>query len=93
MNEELLDELISQSGITQHILSNPKHPDLDGFIVNYEKLDKFTKLIVCECVSKIEMYPIPVGNSAAGEIACELTYAALREIRDDIKELFGVSNE
>jgi hypothetical protein len=37
------------------------------------------------CVKIIENYQIPVGNSAAGEIACEMTYAALKEIRDQIR--------
>ena len=48
------------------------------------------ELIVRECIDKIETHRIPVGNSAAGEMACEWTYAALKEIRDDIKEHFGV---
>jgi hypothetical protein len=50
----------------------------------------FAELIVRECINKIETYPIPVGNSAVGEMACEWTYAALKEIREDIKEHFGV---
>ena len=52
--------------------------------------EKFAELIVRECIDKIETHRIPVGNSAAGEMACEWTYAALKEIRDDIKEHFGV---
>ena len=51
---------------------------------------KFAELIVKECIEKIETHEIPVGNSAAGEMACEWTYAALKEIRDEIKEHFGV---
>jgi hypothetical protein len=51
---------------------------------------KFAELIVKECIDKIETHRIPVGNSAAGEMACEWTYAALKEIRDEIKEHFGV---
>ena len=51
---------------------------------------KFAELIVKECIDKIETYRIPVGNSAAGEMACEWTYDALKEIRDEIKEHFGV---
>jgi hypothetical protein len=51
---------------------------------------KFAELIVRECIDKIETYRIPVGNSAAGEMACEWTYDALKEIRDEIKEHFGV---
>ena len=54
------------------------------------KLEKFAELIVRECIDKIETHRIPVGNSAAGEMACEWTYAALKEIRDEIKEHFGV---
>jgi len=50
---------------------------------------KFAQLIVRECIDKIETYRIPVGNSAAGEMACEWTYAALKEIRDEIREYFG----
>lgn len=53
-------------------------------------IDKFAELIVRECIDKIETYRIPVGNSPAGELACEWTYDALKEIRDDIKEHFGV---
>ena len=59
----------------------------EGWIFNKEK---FAQLIVQECIDKIETHRIPVGNSAAGEMACEWTYAALKEIRDEIKEYFGV---
>lgn len=62
--------------------------------MNYEDLQKFSEkcaeLIVANCIDKIETYRIPVHNSAAGELACEWTYDALEEIRDDIKEHFGV---
>lgn len=53
-------------------------------------LMKVMELTAKECINKIETYRIPVGNSAAGELACEWTYDALKEIRDDIKEHFGV---
>jgi len=53
-------------------------------------MSKFAELIVAECIDKIETHRIPVGNSAAGEMACEWTYAALKEIRDEIKQHFGV---
>jgi hypothetical protein len=53
-------------------------------------LKKYTELVVRECIEKIETYRIPVGNSAAGEMACEWTYDALKEIRDEIKECFGI---
>lgn len=53
-------------------------------------LEKFAELIVQECIDKIETHRIPVGNSAAGEMACEWTYDALKEIRDEIKQHFGI---
>ena len=56
-------------------------------------LKKFAELIVQECIDKIETYQIPVGNSAAGEMAAKWTYASLKELRDDIKEHFGIEDE
>jgi hypothetical protein len=38
------------------------------------------------CIKIIEAYQIPVGNSAAGEMARDWTYDALKEIRDEIRE-------
>ena len=56
-------------------------------------MEKFAKLIIHRCIDEIETYRIPVGNSAAGEMACEWTYAALKEIRDNIKEHFGIESK
>ena len=56
----------------------------------FETREKFAELIVRECIDKIETHRIPVGNSAAGEMACEWTYSALKEIKNEIKEHFGV---
>lgn len=64
--------------------------DGDVSYVSQYMIEEFAKLIVLDCTDKIETYRIPVGNSAAGEIACELTYNALKRIRDDIKQHFGV---
>ncbi len=50
----------------------------------------YGKLIVKECIDEIESYQIPVGNSAAGEMACEWTYDALKEIRQNIKDKFEI---
>ncbi len=55
-----------------------------------EVFEKFAELIIKECINKIETYQISVGNSAAGEMACDWTYDALKEIRTDIKETFGL---
>ena len=62
--------------------------EYDGELV-FSK-EKFAELIVKECIDKIETHRIPVGNSTAGEMACEWTYSALMEIRDEIREHFGV---
>ncbi len=60
----------------------------DNRQVTDAELEFFAQQIVQECVNKLETYQIPVGNSAAGELACTWTYDALREIRDDIREVF-----
>jgi pyrrolidone-carboxylate peptidase len=62
----------------------------NAMTVTDRDLEYFAELIVRECIDKIETYRIPVGNSSAGEMACEWTYDALKEIRDDIKETFGI---
>jgi len=61
-----------------------------GIFENLYTTEKFAELIIRECLDKIETYRIPVGNSRSGELACEWTYDALKEIRDGIKETFGV---
>ena len=74
------------------IVMNGSDPDgdVERMYIPSEFTKKFAELIVKECIDKIETHRIPVGNSAAGEMACEWTYAALKEIRDEIKEHFGV---
>ena len=67
---------------------NWQHEDVQA--IKMARFEKFAELIVRKCLDKIETYRIPVGNSAAGEMACEMTYSALMEIRDEIKEHFGV---
>ena len=81
MNERI-DKLIEQCTVQEF-------SDCTGGFETFDK-QKFAELIVQECIDKIETHRIPVGNSAAGEMACEWTYAALIEIRDEIKEHFGV---
>jgi hypothetical protein len=62
----------------------------DWYSMSPKMVEKFAELIVRECIDKIETHQIPVGNSAAGEMACEWTYDALKEIRGEIKRHFGV---
>ena len=64
--------------------------DTSGKWVSTDKLQDIVEKVTQVCIDKIETYRIPVGNSAAGEMACEWTYDALKEIRDDIKEHFGI---
>lgn len=54
------------------------------------EMEKFAELIAKDCIHYIETHRIPVGNSAAGEMACEWTYDALKSIRDEIKAHFGI---
>ena len=83
MNERIR-ELINEATSFKEGLIEGKY-DIEVF-----DKEKFAKLIVRECIDKIETHRIPVGNSAAGEMACEMTYSALMEIRDEIKQHFGV---
>ena len=56
-----------------------------------DKVNDFANAIINRCIKIIEEYQIPVGNSPAGELASEWTYDALHEIRDEIKQEFGLS--
>ncbi len=66
--------------------------DISGKWISINSAELLVAKTVQECIDKIETYRIPVGNSAAGEMACEWTYDALKEIRDDIKEHFGIES-
>ena len=63
--------------------------DPEGQSTLYE-LKHFAQLVALKCINQIETHHIPVGNSAAGEMACEWTYTALHQIRDNIKEQFDI---
>ena len=90
MNERIR-LLAEQAGITTNIDTNYFEKDMNKWVDYFS--EKFAELIVRECIDKIETYRIPVGNSAAGEMACEWTYDALKEIRNEIKEHFGVEEQ
>lgn len=60
----------------------------DGLLqgrVMHSLLDRERKKVIQLCLSVIEEYQVPVGNSAAGELAQEWTIDALREIRRQIQ--------
>ena len=67
----------------------PHERDWDATSSVFNK-EMFAEMIVKECIEKIETHRIPVGNSPAGELACEWTYDALKCVRDEIKEHFGI---
>jgi hypothetical protein len=81
MNKELIQKFLNKA-----CYDGQDQYELEDWL----NVEKFAQLIVAECVDKIETYRIPVGNSAASEMACEWTHDALMEIRDEIKEHFGV---
>jgi len=83
MNEQIND-LMYRAGLT----AQGCWDSMDDY--DREAILKFAELIVRECIDKIETYRIPVGNSRSGELACEWTYNALRDIRDEIKENFEI---
>jgi NADH:ubiquinone oxidoreductase subunit D len=78
LQNELIKQLAEQAGLV-----------FERDYLRYEEL-QFAELIINQCIDKIETYRIPVGNSSSGELACEWTYDALKEIRDDIKESFAL---
>ena len=83
MNVESLKALREQAWIPT--------PLGDKFSLHFDDtkyLELVTKHIVQQCIDEIETYRIPVGNSPAGELACEWTYDALKTIRDSILEKF-----
>ena len=43
---------------------------------------------VRRCAEIVSTHQVPVGNSSAGELACEWTMDALREVRDAIRAEF-----
>ena len=90
MNERIkeLAEQAKKYALDAMIKITDKEQALKVYSESYDT--KFAELIVKECIDKIETYQISVGNSPAGEMACDWTYDALKEIRYDIKETFGL---
>jgi hypothetical protein len=75
------DEIKAMSALANLPACHTTHP---------KALERFAVLIhalaLREAVKLIESYRIPVGNSAAGEMACDMTRDALNEICDTLRE-------
>jgi hypothetical protein len=71
-------------------LDSPLLEELEKMYIPDCFAERFTELIVKECIDKIETYEIYIGNSPLGELARDWTIDALVEIRDEIKNHFGV---
>ncbi len=87
-----LDELAIQEGIRKpwETLLMMTKTAYGLYAFTHKDLEHFAALVAEHerkaCIEIIETYRIPVGNSPSGELACEWTYRALHEIRDDIRE-------
>ncbi len=85
MNERIR-ELAEQSGSTHK-------QSLGVYQFFAQELEAFALAIVQDCVNEIETYQVPVGNSRSGELAAEWTMDALRDVRANIWERFGIEND
>lgn len=64
--------------------------DSSNVNISLKEVEFFAEQVIKVCIGVIETYRISVGNSPAGEMACEWTYEALKEIRDSINETFDL---
>ncbi len=93
MNTEEIIKLAREAGGYDGFTSPPTNWDDGNFVISPEQLSKFATFVrnaaLKEAIKVIEEYRIPVGNSPAGELACDWTRNALVDIRDAIWELKG----
>lgn len=93
MNTEEIIKLAREAGGNDEFTSPPTDWNEGLFVISPEQLSKFATLVrntaLKEAIKVIEEYRIPVGNSPAGELACDWTRDALADIRDDIWALKG----
>lgn len=91
MNTEEIIKLAREAGGFDGFTSPPTNWDKGDFVISPEQLSKFATFVrnaaLKEAIKVIEEYRIPVGNSPAGELACDWTRDALADIRDDILAL------
>lgn len=87
MNTEEIIKLAREAGGNDEFTSPPTDWNEGLFVISPEQLSKFATLVrntaLKEAIKVIEEYRIPVGNSPAGELACDWTRDALAERNDN----------
>jgi hypothetical protein len=81
MNERI-DEIAFESGCHKNKYCDPKHPNLEGFIINEAALDKFAELIVRECLNVVDDMANPDDS--------DRYFWAIQNVSQTIKKHFGV---
>jgi hypothetical protein len=91
MSKELIEQLaIEYLSVDEHgLYYEGGLTHLEAFAKAYQAASPIDN--VAEALEKaariVEYHQIPVGNSAAGELACQWTYEALKEIAEKIRAL------
>lgn len=80
--DNVIQQLAFVAGCTKHSYSDPKNPELDGFIISQATLDKFAELIVRECAAVASKF---VHDNKYKEGGISEYW-----LQDGIKEHFGV---
>jgi hypothetical protein len=92
MNIDEIIKLAREAGLGTSLTHNGGEPRvwIEGADW-HDELTRFAALVrnaaLDEAIKIIEEYRFPVGNSAAGELACEWTRDALEEIRDELRAM------
>lgn len=82
-NEELRAALKAKQESAEPDKYLSKLHGLPVYIASTEAIENFKRRVL-ELISRVE---VPVGNSAAGEMACEWTMKVLRDVHDEIATL------
>ena len=61
--DNVIQQLAFVAGCTKHSYSDPKNPELDGFIISQATLDKFAELILQEHVELLKQRWYTLNNT------------------------------
>lgn len=82
------DEIIKLAREAERWATNQTSDTYEWSVLRDERFAALVRnAVLDEAIKVIEEYRIPVGNSAAGELACEWTRDALEEIRDMLRAM------